>query len=128
MILFQSKFLSWGGEHLLWLLAGVASMVFWITLGRLQLSELRKRQVGLVMTLIPVVIWLWASVHFYRTTNPLRLDLILPFHVCYFLNLAMPIMLWRRSYALFEVSYFMVMAGTIQAFLRPISRRFFPTL
>ncbi len=78
------------------------------------------------MALIPVVLWTLAGVQIARDPGPLRLDLILPFHVCYFLNLLMPVMLWRKSYFLFEISYFMVMAGCIQALLTPDIPQSFP--
>lgn len=119
-------FVSYGAEHLLWLAAGVASMVVWISLGMRQSTDLGRRRVGLIMSLIPAAIWLASSAWLAFTMNPVNLDLVLPFHICYFINLLFPIMLWRRDYFLFEVSYFMVMAGCIQALLTPDLQTTFP--
>lgn len=101
-------------------------MTAWIWLGRQSVSERLKRRTGLVMSLIPVALWTSASLYLLRQPPPLRIDLILPFHVCYFLNLLLPVMLWRRSYFLFEISYFMVMAGCLQALLTPDIPQAFP--
>jgi len=127
-LLFQSEFISWGAEHWWWLLAGATSMFGWIYLGRQTVSEINKRRIALVMSLIPVVIWTAGSVQLACSDNPIDIGLLLPFHVCYFLNLLMPVMLWRRSYFLFEISYFMVMAGCIQALITPDLQQSFPDM
>lgn len=119
-------FVSYGAEHFLWLAAGVASMIVWIWLGARQTTDLGRRRIGLIQSLIPAVIWLSSSAWLAFHMDPPNLDLILPFHICYFLNLLLPVMLWRRNYFLFEVSYFMVMAGCIQALLTPDLQTTFP--
>lgn len=121
-----THFQSYGAEHLVWLLAGAVSMVFWITLGRRQATELGRRRVGLIQSLIPAAIWTGSTVWLLIAERPVDLGLVLPFHICYFLNLLFPVMLWRRWYFLFEVSYFMVMAGCIQALLTPDLQSSFP--
>jgi len=126
LLLFQAGFVNWGAEHLWWLLAAAASMLCWIMTGRRLDTELDKRRLALAMSLIPVAIWASVSIQLLQAPPPLRLDLILPFHICYFLNLLLPVMLWRKSYFLFEVSYFMVMAGCIQALLTPDIPQSFP--
>lgn len=126
LILLQADFVNWGAEHRLWLAAAVASMICWIYVGRQLRSDLQQRRLALVMSLIPVSIWAVNSIALLFAEPPLRWDLILPFHVCYFLNLVLPFMLWRKSYFLFEISYFMVMAGCIQALLTPDIPQSFP--
>lgn len=128
VFLFQQNFVSWGLEHWSWLAAGLASMVFWIGLGRIQLLDERKRLVGLIQSLIPVGIWISISVYWTATIRPVPIDWVLPFHACYFLNLLMPVMLWRRSFFLFEVSYFMIMAGSLQGLLTPDLQTVFPDI
>lgn len=125
-LLFKSNFVSYGMEHLAWIMAGVASAFFWIILGMKQTSEENRRKVGLIMSMIPVVLWFSSSIYLYLNEPIVDYTLVLPFHVCYFLNMLMPIMLWRRSYYLFEITYFMVMAGTIQALLTPDLDTVFP--
>jgi hypothetical integral membrane protein (TIGR02206 family) len=43
----------------------------------------------------------------------------LPLHLCTLANLLAPLMLWRRSYTLYQVLYFWGMAGVTQALLTP---------
>lgn len=126
LLIFQAVFQSYGAEHWLWLLAGGASVFSWIWLGRRQRTELGRRRIGLWQSLIPAAIWLGSSAWLSVTMTPLDLNLVLPFHACYFLNLLLPVMLWRRSFFLFEISYFMVMAGCIQALFTPDLQTNFP--
>ncbi len=51
---------------------------------------------------------------------------VLPFHLCGLLYYLCGWMLWRRSYAVYEVAYFWCMAGTLQALLTPDIRFGFP--
>lgn len=85
-----------------------------------------KKRVGLMMSLLPAFLWLLLSFYMLFFVRPVDLGLILPFHVCYFLNLLMPVLMWRRSYFLFEVSYFMIMGGCIQALITPDVQTTFP--
>lgn len=48
----------------------------------------------------------------------------LPLHVCTFSNLLCAMMLWSRSYRIFEVQYFWALAGVTQALLTPDIGRF----
>ena len=48
----------------------------------------------------------------------------LPLHVCTFSNLLCAIMLWSRSYRIFEIQYFWATAGVTQALLTPDIGRF----
>lgn len=125
-LLFAPNFVSYGAEHFIWLLAGSLSTLFWIWYGRRQPDELGKRRVGLIMSLIPATMWACFSAYMVAYVRPLDLGLVLPFHVCYFLNLMMPVLMWRKSYFLFELFYFMIMAGCIQALITPDVQTSFP--
>lgn len=126
MYLNVSNFVSYGLEHFTWLLFGALTTYFWIWYGRRQSDDLGKRRVGLLMSLIPALLWASLSVYMILYMRPLDLGLVLPFHVCYFLNLMMPVLMWRKSYFLFELFYFMVMAGCIQALITPDVQTTFP--
>lgn len=78
------------------------------------------------MSLLPALLWVCLSIYMLACVRPVDLGLVLPFHVCYFLNLMMPLLMWRRSYFLFELFYFMVMAGCIQALITPDVQTTFP--
>lgn len=117
------EFTSFGTEHMLWLVAGICSSILWVNagkrIGRLANGEYKQRQLGLLMTLIPAILWIGGSIWLVLYENPIPKNLVLPFHVCYFLNLVMPFMLWRKSFFIFEITYFVTMAGTLQALLTP---------
>jgi hypothetical integral membrane protein (TIGR02206 family) len=121
-----TQFQSYGFEHFIWLALGVASTVFWIRLGRKQGSDLGERRIGLIQSLIPAGLWLLISLYMLLFERPVNLDLVLPFHISYFMNLMLPFMLWRRSFFLFEITYYMVMGGCIQSLLTPALDHSFP--
>lgn len=120
------EFSQYSAEHLLWLVLGIASTVFWIWLGRRQTTELGERKIGLIQSLIPAVLWVGISLYMVVMERPVDLDLVLPFHISYFMNLVLPFMLWRRSFFLFEITYYMVMGGCIQSLITPALEHGFP--
>lgn len=126
LILFSSHFQNYGFEHLVWLLAGMTSATFWIWLGKRQTTDSGRRRIGLIQSLLPALLWISLSIYMVCTDQQVNWGLVLPFHVCYFINLMLPFMLWQRSYFLFEVTYFMVMGGCIQALITPDIQQTFP--
>lgn len=119
IILLSPDFHNYSSEHYIWLAIGVASTVFWIWLGKKQSTELGQQRIGLIQSLIPALLWIALSLYMIFFVRPLDLGLVLPFHACYFINLLLPFMLWRRSFFLFEITYYMVMGGCIQALFTP---------
>ena len=79
--LFVPNFQSYSLEHLLWLVAGVASTIFWIRLGKKQTTELGERRIGLIQSLIPAGLWILISLYMVLFERPVDLGLVLPFHV-----------------------------------------------
>ncbi len=119
IILFSPDFHNYSSEHYIWLAIGVTSTLFWIWLGKKQSTELGQQRIGLIQSLIPALLWIALSLYMIFFVRPLDLGLVLPFHACYFINLLLPFMLWRRSFFLFEITYYMVMGGCIQALFTP---------
>lgn len=126
IILYAPIFHNYSLEHFIWLLLGTCSSIFWIWLGKRQSTSLGKRRIGLIQSLIPAVIWVSISIYMALYERPLDLSLVLPFHICYFINLMLPVMLWKRSFFLFEITYYMVMGGCLQALLTPDLKHSFP--
>lgn len=124
--LFTPVFQNYSQEHFIWLALGAASTVFWIWLGKKQPSDLGQRRVGLIQSLIPALLWIVLSLYMTFFESPVNLGLVLPFHICYFINLMLPFMLWQRSFFLFEITYYMVMGGCVQALLTPDLQYSFP--
>jgi hypothetical integral membrane protein (TIGR02206 family) len=126
VLLFSPDFHPYNIEHVSWLVMGMASCFFWIWLGKKQRTEVGQRRIALIQGLLPVVLWLVITIYMLFFTRPLDIGLVLPFHACYFINLLLPVMLWQRSYFLFEITYFMVMGGCIQALVTPDLKGSFP--
>ncbi len=126
IILFAPVFQNYSTEHFVWLTIGAMSAIFWIWLGKKQTTELDQRRIGLIQSLIPAVLWIGISIYLIFFERPVDLGLVLPFHICYFINLLLPVMLWRRSFFLFEITYYMVMGGCIQALITPDLKHSFP--
>ena len=126
LILFSPDFHNYCPEHFIWLAIGTVSTFFWIWLGKRQTTELGQRRIGLIQSLIPALLWIFISIYMIFFERPLDIGLVLPFHICYFINLMLPFMLWRRSFFLFEITYYMVMGGCIQALVTPDLKFAFP--
>lgn len=126
ILLTASSFTSYSAEHFLWLVAGAISPVFWIWLGRRQPNKLAKRRVGLLQSLIPVLLWAAVTAYMALFERPIDLNLVLPFHISYFINLVLPFMLWRRNFFLFEITYYIVMGGCVHSLLTPALQHGFP--
>jgi hypothetical integral membrane protein (TIGR02206 family) len=119
-------FVNYSLEHLIWILLGIASTVFWIWLGRKQSNEPSQQRIGLIQSLVPATLWIVLSLYMLFFETPVNWGLVLPFHVCYFINLLLPFMLWQRSFFLFEITYYMVMGGCAQALITPDLHHSFP--
>jgi len=126
ILLFSPEFQNYHAEHFIWLAIGMASCFFWIWLGKKQRTDTGQRRIGLIQSLIPAILWILISLYMVVFEMPLDLSLVLPFHICYFINLLLPVMLWRRSFFLFEITYYMVMGGCIQALITPDLKHSFP--
>jgi hypothetical integral membrane protein (TIGR02206 family) len=126
LLLFVPDFVRYSPEHFIWLAVGVVSTIFWIWLGKKQPDEMGQRRIGLIQSLIPAGLWVVLSIYMVIFERPVNLDLVLPFHISYFMNLLLPFMLWRRSFFLFEITYYMIMGGCIQSLLTPALEHSFP--
>lgn len=119
-------FRAYGFEHWVWLALGVLSILGSVLLGKRLQTVGEKYRLGLGISLFPALFWLATVFYICFFERPIDLNLVLPFHVCYALNLLLPVFFWRRSEGLFQVFYFVVMAGCIQALFTPDLQTDFP--
>jgi hypothetical integral membrane protein (TIGR02206 family) len=105
-------------EHYWWLMYAVLGALFWIQWGRRATTEAAKRKIGLYMSLVGVVVWLYASCVM-LLIGKAPLQSLLPFHLCYFLNLLFPVLIWKGPLRYFDWIYSIVMAGCLQALFTP---------
>lgn len=121
----NNTFLAWNTEHLAWLSYAILSTLFWIGWGRKAHTQSKKQQIGLLMMLVGFSAWLYAQGWMFGTDQA-PYQSVVPLHLCYFFNLLLPLMVWRKWYPVFDVVYPIVMAGCLQALLTPDLTEGFP--
>jgi hypothetical integral membrane protein (TIGR02206 family) len=112
-------FTHYGSEHALWLLWSLLYTVFWIWLGRQQVSRAAEQGVAYIFSAISVITWIlmtyahifWDPIY----AKGYSIGTILPFHLCYFLNLLLPMMHVWRSQRLFDWWFPWIIAACFQA-------------
>lgn len=117
------RFEWYNGEHVFWLSWAVLTTALAIWLGR---RDARWRdRVAWVLAWLPPLAWVGSTL----VIGPMYdwyLDYVLPLHLCYMLGMLTPVLLVRRNQLLFELAWFWVMAGCIQALFTPDLRQGFP--
>jgi hypothetical integral membrane protein (TIGR02206 family) len=119
-------FKAYGFEHLIWLSLGVLGIGMSVYYGRRQPTPSNKYRLGLYISLFPAIFWALTVIYMCLFEPAVDLNLVLPFHVCYMLNLLLPLFFLKRSDTLFQIFYFVVMAGCIQALFTPDLQTDFP--
>ncbi|MBU44934.1 MAG: TIGR02206 family membrane protein [Spirochaetaceae bacterium] len=118
-------FEMFGPAHLVTLVV-LAVALLWVYFYFRECSETRKQLGANVMAGLLVVseisITIWGS-KWFTDFNPTE---NLPLHLCGLSILLSALMLWRRSYLLFEILYFAGIAGSLQALITPYLIHGFP--
>lgn len=120
----NTNFTAWNAEHSFWLFYGLASAAFWIYFGH-KATEHQKRKIGLWMGMIGIAAWVW-SVVVMIVSHQVKAQSVVPLHLCYFLNLLLPIILWKKWFHWLDWIYPIVMAGCLQALITPDLNQAFP--
>jgi hypothetical integral membrane protein (TIGR02206 family) len=120
----NTDFKPWSGEHSFWLMYALLSAVCWIYIGR-NATEHQKQRIGLWMGLVGIVAWVW-SVLVMILSDQVKAQSVVPLHLCYFLNLLLPIILWKKWLHWLDWIYPIVMAGCLQALFTPDLDQTFP--
>jgi hypothetical integral membrane protein (TIGR02206 family) len=121
----NKNFEVWNAEHFIWLGLGVISWIFWINLGKKQADLQGQIRVAKWMTALPILCWFYFLIVILLNKS-WNWSNVIPFHLCYFLNLLMPLVVVARKKWLFDGIYFWVMAGCLQALLTPDLETAFP--
>jgi hypothetical integral membrane protein (TIGR02206 family) len=121
----NTRFSAWNTEHWVWLIYGIVSTVFWVYLGTKAKSDEHRRKIALYMTSVGVVTWV-VAVAIMIGTGQAKTQSVLPFHLCYFLNLLFPLVFWKRWMHILDWVYPIVMAGCLQALFTPDLSQAFP--
>jgi hypothetical integral membrane protein (TIGR02206 family) len=121
----NTDFRTWSLEHWAILIFGVVMTLYWLYRGKQAATPQAQQRIALAMSLVGVFTWFYANTVMILT-NQAPTQSILPFHLCYFLNLLFPYMLYKRKITWFDWLYPIVMAGCLQALFTPDLEEVFP--
>jgi hypothetical integral membrane protein (TIGR02206 family) len=114
----KNDFRAFDGEHYFWLGYAVVTTLFWIWLGRRAKTDAAQQRIGFIMCVIGIFAWVWANA-IMAASDQMKWQSCLPFHLCYFLNLTLPFVVYYRRLDLMDWVYPIVMAGCLQALFTP---------
>ena len=121
----QKNFVRFGTEHWIWIfLYGIVFTSLWIWYAKKQTPEIQQK-LGFYHGLFGIAFWLITTTVVLNVKGWVLMSL-LPLHVCYFLNLVLPLMHYKKSFAIFQACYFWVMAACLQAWFTPDLEEGFP--
>ena len=120
----KGGFEAFGTQHLtaVLLFTVIGTLIIWWS--KTRLNPTQQYRVGNLLSLFiagTVILWTLFEVYFGRFENA-----DLPIAVCNFSALAMPFVMIKKSYAWYQIFFFWIMAGTIQANLTPDLHYGFP--
>lgn len=121
----NAEFCAWSSQHFGWLAFAVLSTIFWLKLGKNAPNEAAQQRTGWRMGMVGVTAWAYSEA-LMLASGQWEMQSGVPLHLCYFLNFLLPIMLLRRSFAVFDFTYPIVMAGCFQALVTPDLANGFP--
>ena len=120
-----NPFIQFGADHII---GSVIFLILWIWLplySKENLSKNSQNRLGIILGFIVMSNYLvWVILEIISGTFDFKLHL--PFHLCRFANLAIPIvMIWKKE-RLFQVIYFWGMSGMLQGAITPDVTHGFP--
>ncbi len=121
----NKDFSAFNTEHKVWMLYALLSTILWVWAGRSAASFAAKRQIALAMGMVGVVAWVYAN-FVMLGTHQMKTQSVIPLHLCYFLNLALPYIFWKNRLERLDWLYPIIMAGCMQALITPDLDERFP--
>lgn len=113
-----------GLEHLVVVLFFIFLGVFLIRWAKKEPKSLQDK-VGVIFTnVIAITIILWTLAKIWLGTFKVSEDL--PFHLCNFVGLASIFLARTKSYLVFQIIFFWIIAGTLQGLITPDLKNSFP--
>lgn len=114
----NQDFQLFGKQHLLVIALTVATSVGLAFFSKKRLKEDGQLLLGRSITIILATAVLgWVAIRLVLDQFDYKTDL--PLDICNIVSLMLPFLMWNPTHRVYEVLYFWVMAGTIQALLTP---------
>jgi len=114
----NNDFRLFGHQHLLVIALTVAMSIGLAFFSKKSLSKMGQLHLGRGITVVLAATVLgWIAIRLALGQFDHKTDL--PLDICNIVSLALPFLMWNPRHRVYEVLYFWVMAGTIQALLTP---------
>ena len=108
----------WGTQHIVVLLMSILLGVFIIGYALKRLKPAQQYRLGLNLSLFVAFSEItWILLRLYLGVFELTEDL--PFVICHFMALMLPVFMFGLNRLMYEILYFWILAGTMQAILTP---------
>ncbi len=120
----KGGFEAFGTQHITTVLLFAVIGILLISWSKTRLNENQQYHLGNFLSIFiagTVLLWTFLEMYFGRFENE-----DLPIAVCNFCALVMPFVMLRKSYFFYEIFFFWIMAGTIQANFTPDLHYGFP--
>ena len=120
----NADFSMFGNQHIL-------AVLFFLVLGFIiikwaqKLSEIQQIKIGNIFALtLSITVLIWTFLKIYLHGFDIQQDL--PFHLCNFIALLLPIFSYTRKKILYDILFFWILAGTSHSLITPDLRNGFP--
>ena len=123
----ESQFVLFGAHHLVTMLLIAATSVA-LPVAMRQVEQQRTERLFAIVLSVALVIHEFVKIGIRVWVYDLPLVHHLPLHLCGAATFLVAYVLARRSYAAFEVAYFWMMGGTLQALVTPDLKYGFPSI
>tara|TARA_B100000315_G_C14593817_1_gene597502 strand:+ start:2826 stop:3557 length:732 start_codon:yes stop_codon:yes gene_type:complete len=119
-----NQFQLYGTPHVVSLLL-FTILVIWLPLYARKLSPKVQDRIGAILGITVMLSYLsWPILE--MIGGSFQKELHLPFHLCRFANLALPIVMLNKNYRMYEILFFWGLSGMLQGVLTPDIKEAFP--
>ncbi len=111
-------FILFGPDHIWALIVTVVLTIGIPWYAKTRLNPGQQQMMGTVIGFVVMSNYVaWVILELGAGTFSLKLHL--PLHLCRFANLAIPLVMWKRDYRMYEILYFWGLSGVIQGAITP---------
>ena len=121
----SDPFILFGSDHLWALAISIALIIGLPWFAKKRLNQNHQHILGIVIGFIVMSNYVaWVILELAAGTFDLTRHL--PLHLCRFANLAIPLVMWKRNYRMYEILYFWGLSGVLQGSITPDIAHGFP--
>ena len=118
-------FVIFSSDHIWALIISFLIVIYLPIYSKKYLTEKQQNMLGIILGFAIMSNYIiWVSLELIAGTFEIKQHL--PFHLCRFANLTIPLVMLNRNYRLYEVLYFWVFSSVLQAAISPDTPAIFP--